>query len=491
ADLTVTNDRIDASGTKVYDQLGNTATLTGGLTHQHLKHLGLDARLSTDGGPFLGLNTTEEQNPYFYGTGIGRGYVTFSGPLSKADLYVNATSSPGTHIVIPITSGTAVTEVNFIEFLDPRSLPDNPAHIAVKGMNLEMDLRMTEDAIVEIIFDKQWGDVIKGNGTGDLRILMARDGTFEMFGSYTVNEGEYLFTLMNLLVNKPFRLERGGTIRWSGDPYNADIDINAEYFGLSTSVANFIQEYISSAPSDLQALARTPTTVDLTMHLTGKLLKPKIDFDIDFPDLPSELKNYTDTKLRTLKQDQNELNRQVFGLLVMGQFLPTDYTLAPAEIGINTVSEMIANQLSILLTDLLSEWVTESGFISGVDVKLAYNQYSPGFEVDDVQRSGNEVQLRLKVFFNDRVSFLAGGNFDGGANARLQGTPSNNGLLAHEFMIEWILTEDRRLKVRAYNSTEPDISGGRRNKVGVGLSFRKEFDSIHELFNSSRKKKKR
>ena len=82
--------------------------------------------------------------------------------------------------------------------------------------------------------------------------------------------------------------------------------------------------------------------------------KPIINFDIEFPSLRGEIKNYADNKLRVLKQDQNELNRQVFGLIVVGQFLPTDFALQGSEIIYNTVSEFVSNQLSLLLTELFS-----------------------------------------------------------------------------------------------------------------------------------------
>ena len=47
-------------------------------------------------------------------------------------------------------------------------------------------------------------------------------------GAYTVEKGDYLFTLQNV-INKRFTIEQGGTITWSENPYNAIIDISAVY----------------------------------------------------------------------------------------------------------------------------------------------------------------------------------------------------------------------------------------------------------------------
>ncbi|MEL6140698.1 MAG: hypothetical protein AAFU67_03680, partial [Bacteroidota bacterium] len=45
------------------------------------------------------------------------------------------------------------------------------------------------------------------------------------------------------------------------------------------------------------------------------------------------------TKRRLLLLDQNELNRQAFGLIVVGQFLPADLSFSTQDVAINTLSE--------------------------------------------------------------------------------------------------------------------------------------------------------
>ena len=54
--------------------------------------------------------------------------------------------------------------------------------------------------------------------------------------------GEYLFTFINF--NKPFTIKRGGLIQWKGDPLNAEIDLEASYGGLYTSM-RFLAEYLN------------------------------------------------------------------------------------------------------------------------------------------------------------------------------------------------------------------------------------------------------
>jgi hypothetical protein len=493
----VTSHMFDGTGTYAYDRFGNRAYLEGGITHDHLKDFGLDLRISTEPGKgFLGLETTERDNPVFYGTAIGTGYVRFTGNFKQPSLYVNGKTMPGTHMFMPMTGTTSNRQVRFITFpdyladKDKEPGPKNP--LDLRGLNMEYDLEITPDAKMEVIFDKAWGDVLQGTGNSQLKVIMTREGRFDMYGQFTVVSGNYLFTLMNLGLNKPFIVEPGGTITWNGDPYDAIINVKAVYEGLSTSVYNFIQEYMAAASQGAQDLARSGTNVELKMQLTGQLLQPDIVFDIGFPNLDSELRNYAENKMRTIRQDPNELNRQVFGLLVLGQFLPSGYTIQAGDVGINTLSEMLSTQLSIYLTEFVSEFFTGSNLIQGIDLDISYNRFSAGTTADPSDPTAgyitSELQGRLKVIVNDRISIKGGLDFDLSGSSQIYTT--NNSFLTHEVQIEYVISKDRRLKIKVYNSTEPDFAGGRRTKTGAGLSFRKEFDSIQELVSFRKKNKK-
>lgn len=494
--VTLTNNMIDATGAIVTDQFGNQALVTGGITHDHMKDMGLNAQIRSDN--FLMLNTKKGQNDMFFGTAIASGNLIFTGPLEKADIYVNATSKPGTHIVLPISSQRTASEVNFIHFTQRYRKPDSedlaPQASEVLGVSVEMDLNITDDAVLELVFDEQAGDILKGRGNGTIQMIVPRTGDFLMYGEYIVSSGEYLFTLMNL-VNKPFEVRRGGIVRWSGDPFGALINIEAEYKDLKATLTNFLAEYLVNEQQPVKDAARLPTEVDLIMNLSGELLKPSVGFDIEFPRLPNELRNTADSKLRILRQDQNEMNRQVFGLIVIGQFLPSQNALQGQElaIGINTLTEMLSQQLSLYLTGLVSEWLTEDGLVSGIDFDIAYS-YLQGADASDPDQlyRANELQVRLKNYlFNDRLSVNVGGNFDLTPGNNLAGAPNSGLIFAGDLAVEYLLTKDQTLKIRFYQSTEPEIGGGGRNRTGLGLSFRREFDTFDEFLHGLRNATKR
>ncbi len=492
--VAISNRIFDAKGTWVYDRFNNKAELDGGIVHNHLKDFGLSLNIRTElNKPFLGLETTEKDNPIFYGTAIGTGNVWFNGTFAQPELYVKATTSNDTHMYLPMTNTTTSKRVDFIEFTKPTLETDTitgtpGSAVEARGLNMVFDIDITPVAKMDVVFDRAWGDMLQGTGSGSIQVNLDRYGKFDINGTYTVVTGNYLFTLMNLGLNKPFIVQPGGTITWGGNPYEAVIDINATYSGLSTSVYSFIADYLTVAADDVKDIARSSTPVNLTMQLTGQLLKPDIAFDISFPSLDSELKNYAENKMRTVRLDPNELNRQVFGLLMLGQFLPSGYTIQAGDVGINTVSEMLSNQLSIYLTEFVSEFFTGKSLIQGIDFDISYNRFtSNNFDAENPTSSytNNEFRTKLKVIVNDRISVQSGLNF---GNETYTG---NNGLLGGEFIIEYVLTKDRRLKLKVYGGTEADITGGSRKQGGVALSYKREFDSFSELFEASRSKREK
>lgn len=489
--IRASNHLFDASGTILKDKYGHQAVIQGGITHNYLKALGLRARLSTE--RFLGLDTKKGDNKLYYGHAIGKGDVTFSGLLKQIDVYVNATIADSANIVIPISYDREASDLNFIRFVDKNKKEEVEVEVDqedLRGLSLEMDLSITNEAIMELIFDEQVGDIIKGTGKGNIRIVVPRGRDFQMYGDYTIEQGDYLFTLYNV-INKDFHIKQGGIVQWSGDPYGAQIKLEAEYKGLNTAVANFIQEYLVNSDATLKNEASTSTDVSLTMKLQGDLMQPDINFDIAFPSLNGQLESYTDSKIRLLKQDPNEMNRQVFGLIVVGQFLPSDLSFQGSEVVYNTVSEFVSNQLSLMITELFSEFIGDGEVFSGTDFDIAYNQYQ-SVDLGEGQNisSGNEFQVRLKQdLFNDRVSILVGGNVDFGNG--LRATPTTSGtFVGNDLVFEFILNRDRSLKFRLYQSLEPDIGGGRRLEVGAGLSFRKEFNSFGEFIRSFKQSSK-
>lgn len=484
--FSITPTMIDLSGTKLFDVYGNNAIIQGGLTHRYLRNLGLNITLTSD--KIVGLDVTSEENNVFYGKGIGSVYARFTGTVSNPTMVINTTTAKGTHIYIPLSGSTEGTDKDFVVFLENGLLPVTVATpINLSGINLTMNMTITDEAIIEIIFDENTGEVLRAVGTGDLTMSMNRTGNFSMYGNYTISEGDYLFTNFRV-VRKPFILKRGGVIQWDGDPYNATLNVQALYKDLSAPVYPLIAEY--ELQGTVLEEAKTRTRVDLTMTLTGSLLKPNIAFDIAFPDLTGEIKGYADSKVQILKANQNAMNEQIVGLLITRSFLPSS-GLGAGQLakGIdNTLSELISATLSSYLGGLLGNLIPEAGAFTGIDFQIGVDlPITGGVGTDpteeEIDPNVTSVDIALPIqFFNDRLEVLVGGNYVTGAT-----TLSESGeYLAGDVTFKYQLTPDRRLSIRAYNRNTLTVEG-RKNKVGAGITYQREYDSLLEIFGKKKK----
>ena len=484
-DVILTTDLIDLSGITFTDDLGNEANVTGGLTHTLMAQLGLDLTITAPQA--VGLDLAKSPDLPFYGYAEGSVEATFRGPVKQPTLVVNATTAPKTKVFIPLAGSGVDVDSRFIRFVDRDSsdVVEDEEQEALTGLNMLINLSITQDAQVDLIFDERTREILRGRGTGNIQMEFTRTGEFTMYGDYEIETGDYLFTA--LATNKPFTLRPGGRINWSGDPYDALIDIRADYTGLRTSLTTFLQEYLVTASAATQEQARQKTDVNLELLLTGSLLSPNINFNISFPEVRGELSGYVNSKMATLNADQNALNEQVFGLLILGTFLPTNFTSSSAtnnflQVGAyNTVTEFISSQLSYYLSDFLASALEDVGFISSIDVTVGHSRsYDIALQSTDYQEWELSVRNQL---FNDRFIVDVGGNY-------VTDSPVAGTYFAGDYALEYVLTEDRRLKVRFYYRTDETIEG-RQNKTGIGLSYRREFDNFFAWLKGLEKEAKR
>lgn len=468
----ITNSMFDASGAYIHDALGHRAKITGGLTHDRFQNFGLRVNVKAD--TFLMLNTRREDNPLYYGYAVGAGDITFGGDFNRTDISIKAVTGRGTKIVFPFANEQTANETGFVVFKTRKNTEgvDTVRKVRdLRGINLDMQMKVTNQAEVNLIFDETQGDNIKGTGNGDLRLSFNRAGEVKMDGEYRIEEGDYLFTLLRV-VNKKFNIQPGSSIRWNGSPFDATLNLNAKYKQLSASPNNFIAEYVVN---DLQAKNESlkPTEIGLTLKLTGPLLKPDINFDLAFPRLSSNIKSYAESKLRILSSDQNELNRQVFGLIVLNTFLPSDIgSRQLTSGGINIGLESASNIVSGLISNFLSDYV------KGVDIEVGYNIFDSVDPNNPNRSQGSQLRFRGSYDIDDRFSVSGGVGVDQGDY--LVSTLGANVFVGGDVIVDYAFTNDRRLKLRV-SYTYDQVFQGRRQKPAVGVRYRQEFDNFNEF----------
>lgn len=484
----ITESVIDASNGELTDPLGNKAILTGGLKHKLFKDFTLDLVIESDRAMLL--NTTRQDNSNYYGVGIGAFRAEFGGDFDATDLTINCEAQEGTELNIPVQSIASGYDESFIKFVDRDVLLGQQTTVeekefALKGIELEMNLSLDPASKVRIIFDENLGDEIVGYGRGDLQVESRRAQDLVIFGEYEIEEGEYLFTALGV-VAKAFDIDKGGLVKWTGDPVNATLDINGTYM-VDAALQTFIAEYLFDATT--RSLASNKTPVALKMDLGGRLYQPVVNFDLDFPELTGELKAYAENKVRTLRENEIALNSQVVGLLAFQTFLP-DNNLVSNDVlgssnflqtaGVSTLSEFVSSQLSRLFTGLFEAALTDNGLIAGVDFDIGLIKNSSLLQQSSAGLAPDEIQVNFKNrfrFLNERLSFNLGGNYIP------QSLADNASFFGLDFALEYFITNDRKLKLRMYGRSDIDqlVVDGRQEQYGFGLGYRTEFGTLADF----------
>jgi len=461
--------RFDKNGIKfnnvrIADEKGNIATLTGTVHHKNLRDYSADLAINiSKPNECLVLNTKPKDNQLFYGTAYASGVTTIKSGSNSLSFDISAKSGKNTKFFIPLSKGLSVSEYSFITFVDDSTrkkeepgtdgiIPTlTPTPAKQTGMDLNIDLEVTPDAEVQIIFDSKVGDVMKGRGSGNLNINLNKNGDFKISGDYVIDDGDYLFTLGNIL-NKPFSVENGGKIIFNGDLDNAEIDIKAIY-KLKASLDGILQ--------DERFTERIP--VECQLNLTGKLFNPIVGFNIYLPTADEERRTY----LRNAITTEEELSRQFLSLLVMNSFISmgsssgSSATTGTSAMAVTTF-EMFSNQLSNWLSQISNDF--DIGFV-----------YRPGSGNKDI--NPQEVQVALSTqLLNDKV--VINGNFD------VRGTGStlnNTNQITGDFDAEYKITEKLRFKVFNRYNNPYDGKGNVPYTQGIGIFFKQDFDKFSDL----------
>jgi len=441
----------------VNDIYNHKGVFYGSIFHKSFKDLNFRLRLDADN--MLLMNTRYKDNPSYYGTVFATGSLQVTGSSDNVNLTINGRTHANTRFFLPVTGGEMANESSFINFGVANSQKkDKNIQQTVKksGTNVEMDIEVTPEAEIQIIFDERLGDILKGSGAGNIQLRVDRLGNIRLYGDYTIESGEYFFSLQNL-INKRFTINSGGTLRWQGDPSNAIINITAVY-RLRASLADLLGSYDKSENSK----RRVPLNCNLI--LSENLRRPVIKFDIEAPSLDES----TETLIKNFITTEEEMNRQVLSLLVLNRFSTPEHLRSDAAAS-STRNDAVLLTTAGLLSQL-NRWVST---ISDLDVGVAYHL--------DEDLTSEEFELALsKQILNNRITL--NGSVGYGKYY------TNASKMIGDFEMDIKLNNTGTIRARTYaRSNEYLVYETSPITQGIGISFREEYSSVHELFSKYRK----
>ncbi len=463
---------IDFGKIELRDTLNNTATLTGKMYHRFFKDLEFD-NIFLKSPRLLVLNTTRKDNPQFYGKVIGDASMSING--NEDNILMDIKGSPSTkdssHVYIVSGNSIEKENIDYIDFVQFGTEMEEKYKVkSSANILVNMALDANPSCQVDVVLDEATGDVIKGTGDGLLKIRVGNKEDLTINGRYDIKEGEYTFNFQTFL--KKYFTVNSGSIVWSGDPFKAGININAEYLATSVNLKALSANTngVSSTSSYNQK-----SDVKILAHLTETLLKPDIDFEIQLP-AGSNPDFLVVKRLEQFKQDENELNKQITSLLLFNSFISSNDGFVNASGGYsilsNTIGGVVSSAVSGFFNNLLQKYIKNLSF--NFDLNSSY----------ELQENVSKLQAAAKSNFvytllNGRLVISAGLNLDYN-NPYANANRNTNLLVTPDVTVEWALTQTGRLRLVGFNRTNYDLVG-QRNRTGVSLAYRRDFDKISKL----------
>ena len=450
---------------RIFDREGNSGRITGALRHTHLKNLNYQFDIQSNN--LLLYHTTDPGDMLFYGKVYGTGTLSLDGGNNAMNVDANLTTGPKTTFTYVTGLTTEATSNQFITFVDktPKRVQDDIKtefyHFSDASQKEEddgppMDLRIqmnidaTPDANMKVVMDPVAGDNITARGNGNFQVSYYNKGDFRMFGNYTIDSGMYKLSMQEI-IRKDFSLQSGSTVTFTGDPYQANLDVQAVYTVNSVSLSDLSTD---------ASLNQSTVKVNCLMNLTGSLASPTIKFDLDLPTISEEDREL----VRSATSTEEQMNTQIIYLLGIGKFYAYDYN-ENANQSSSATSSLAFSTLSGQLNNMLSQVMENKNWNIGANFSTGQEGWSD-VEAEAIL-SGRLLNNRLLINgnFGYRENVMANTNFVG------------------DFEAVWLLTKNGEFRLRGYNQTNDRyFTKSTLTTQGIGFIYKKDFNRWHDLF---------
>ncbi|UKN02625.1 translocation/assembly module TamB [Paracrocinitomix mangrovi] len=452
---------IIADHLRVLDQEGNKADAQLQIYHYDwadwVYNVNLDMDVPGLSDKFLAMNTYYKEGDYYYGKAYVSGYVAISGFGDQTEIEVNVKTKEGTDLVLPMYGSGELSENSFIifdeDYFKPDSLKQNSnedlQNVKRYGLTMNMEFDVTRAAQVKIVFDPVLEDQIVSRGVGHLAINIDDFGDMKMFGEYVIKNGRYDMRIKQV-VDETFKLKEGGTVSWTGNSEDANINLAAQ-FERNTSLQPII-------PPETGA-NRGKELVLGELRMKHTLMSPKLEFDILAPNTDQ----LGETALMEVRADGDELNKQFFSLLLFKSFIPRYGTT-----GGNNAMALLESQVNALLSGMSENYNIQAG--------ISDESKTIGFET----KITDQITISTAVGVANNDGSEGSGDFVGDVN------------------VEYRLNDDGTFTMNFFNESNTSASAeSGKYTQGVSLHYQetfhttKQFKLLQTFLNIFRKKENR
>ena len=460
--VSVDTEGLHFKNVSVSDGSDGKGSVNGSLLFGGFKNFRMDTHVQFDRMKVLAISA--DRDSPIYGDVYGSGKVDITGPFDAIRLNVDARTVKDGDLHIPLKGSSSkvagdllVFKESFVEEEeDPYEKMMNSNVVRQKGkgdLDIRVKVRATPSVTAHI--DIGEGNSLEGLGNGSIDLRMRqRDNLFTINGDYTLNQGSFHVSALEL-VTRDFTIRDGSSIRFNGDIMDSDLNVTGVY-STKASLSTLLSS--ASTASESGSLARRQ--VDCIITITDKLRNPKIELDIDIPELDPGTAGQVESALNT----EDKVMKQFIYLLVANSFLPNE------ESGIISAgtSNMLYSNMSGIMAGQLNSIFQKLDI--PLDLGLNYQPDEAGNDLFDVALS---TQL-----FNNRV--IVNGTI---GNRRLYGTSTEE--VTGDLDIDIKLDKPGTVRLNLFSHSADQytsyLDNSQRN--GVGIAYQREFNSLRQFFH--------
>ena len=467
--MRVKNNLFSISDVTIVDPQGNRGRMDLDLDLRHLSNIGYDLRVAPE--QMLVLDTDDEDNDYFYGRVYATGTARISGDKGSVRMDIAAATDDNSSFYMPMSNRSNISYADFVTFRQPERV-DSLDNVMRKKMLFErkrrqrtadgsqmaisLALNVRPNVEVELMVA---GNAVRARGEGMLNLqINPRSNVFEMYGDYTISEGNYNFSLQNI-INKRFVIENGSTIQWTGSPTDAVLDIDAVY-KLKASLQPLLQTSVGTTDGGSVGNDRS-VPVECVIHLGEHLTNPSIAFDVRVPGSDPETQAVISNTLNT----PETVDLQFLYLLLFNSFYAESGTGTTADLGTSASAAMSMELMSNMLSNLLS--------INDYNIVLRYRPRS--------ELTSDEVDFGLsKSLINNRLLVEVEGNYLIDNKQAVNNSAMSN--FMGEAYITYLIDRAGALKLRAFTQTIDRFDENQGlQETGLGIYFKEDFDNFRDF----------
>lgn len=488
--IKIDNTQITLNAFSIEDGKKNTFTLNGSILTKDFSDPEFD--LSIKAKNFQALNSTIEDNKVFYGDVNFDMDGTLKGQLSapKANMHIGVNKSTDFTYILQDSQAKLEKREGIVEFVnveDPDNIltrkQDSTVIATFGGIELHAKLNIEKDASFNVIIDPKTGDNLNISGGGDLDFNIEKNGRTTLSGRYEIDKGHYSLSLYNL-VKRRFEIERGSSVTWHGnDPMDAELHVTAKY-ALETSASALMAAQIAGSSEEVRNKYRQKLPFWVFLNVKGELDQPKLNFLLGMPeDSRGAIDGTVYSRIEQVNSEEDELNKQVFSLLVLKKFYPNAGSDGSnggvASIARDNINDALADQLNVFSDKLMGN--------TGVELNFGLNSYTDYQGESAEQRTDLNVTAQKKLL-DDRLIIQVGStvNVQGNSQAGEENAVVGNA------SIQYLITEDGRWRLKGFRNSEyENVLDGQVFVNGISVIYQRQFNKLNELFKKPIKEEKK